>query len=122
MTLEGGWAMKLRDSLVLCVFVLAPATALGAQETAPERPYAFTSSYFVGEWVDTENCSDARLVIKSDGNFTAPGGGKGVWSLDGNILTVSGNQGASSFVVLPQSRDRVLIYNQDGTVGYSIRC
>ena len=114
--------MKTLAYPVLASAALFSSPIVYAQESSGDRPYPFTSSYFVGEWVDSEDCSLERLTMSADGTFTAPGGGTSTWSLDGNILTFGSGASASSFMVEPVSRGKVIIYNEDGTVGYSIRC
>ncbi|GAB5349465.1 hypothetical protein [Alteriqipengyuania sp. 357] len=121
--------MKIFAFAATAALSLSMATAAGAQmqaqaqaQAAPELPYAFTASYFVGEWVDGPSCEVDRLVMRADGTFTAPGGGSGKWSLNGNRLTFGSGATATTFTVLPVSRELVYTYYDEGGSGYSKRC
>jgi len=112
----------MRKSACLAMIALSAATAAGAQNSGPSKPYPFTAQYFVGEWVDGEDCSVPRLKMHADGTFTSVNGGKGRWSLDGNRLTFGGGANASTFTVAPVDQRRVYLYYDDGGSGYSLRC
>ena len=115
--------MKFSGYIACAGVLLSATTVANAQNNgSSEPPYAYTQSYFVGEWVDGTDCSVNKLVMRADGTLTAPNGGRTTWRLDGNRLTFGSGATATSFTVHPVSRNRVLTYNDDGSTGYSTRC
>jgi len=89
----------------------APAAAGGA---------ALDRNYIVGRWTDNGDCSVA-VEFGMDGRFTANTGAGGLWNLDGDRLTMSGNQTATIRIV-PIDQDTMTVVNSDGSLGRSTRC
>lgn len=75
----------------------------------------------VGRWGDNGDCSQ-DIVFNADGTFRSYTGGSGTWSLDGHIMTMSGEGGVFQLRVSILNGNQLLIRNPDGTIGTSQRC
>lgn len=90
----------------------------GATQQAGEAP---TPAMLVGRWGDNGDCS-RDIVFNDDGTFRSYTGGSGRWSLDGDIMTMSGEAGTFQVRVSILNGDQLLIGNPNGAVGISQRC
>ena len=77
-------------------------------------------AYLVGRWTDDGNC-DKAVAFNPDGSFTDAGGGTGLWNLEGNRLTLTGNS-TLGFRVVPIDQNTINIVHDDGSLGHSTRC
>lgn len=80
-----------------------------------------TPAQLVGRWGDNGDCSK-DIVFAADGTFRSYTGGAGRWSLDGDVMTMTGANGAFQVRVSILNGNQLLIGNADGTVGISQRC
>ncbi len=116
-----------------------PAGSLGSNAAAPQTADAgklnegggaipATSSgtvrldrtYMMGRWTDDGDCSKA-IEFTQDGRFITASGAGGLWDLDGDRLTMTGNQTAT-IRVRPIDQNVMTVINQDGSLGRSTRC
>jgi len=90
----------------------------GDPSQAGEGP---TRAQLVGRWGDNGDCSK-DIVFNADGTFRSYTGGSGNWSLNGDIMTMSGVAGTFQVRVSILNGNQLLIGNPDGTIGISQRC
>jgi hypothetical protein len=90
----------------------------GAAPQAGEPP---TPAQLVGRWGDNGDCSK-DIVFNADGTFRSYTGGSGAWSLNGDVMTMSGAAGTFQVHVSILNGNQLLIGNPDGTIGISQRC
>ena len=88
--------------------------------TTPSAPGQVTREFLIGRWTDNNDCNNT-ITFNADGNFTVPGGGSGIWVLDGDRLTFQGERAVSARIQAPDSNTIMLIHD-DGSVGRSTRC
>lgn len=90
--------------------------------TAASAPFTgqVTAAFLVGRWTDNNDCNNT-IEFKQDGTFTVPGGGGGIWALDGDRLTFQGAGSRSARVQAP-SEDAITLIHEDGSLGRSTRC
>lgn len=95
----------------------------GAIPAASAGPVQLDRAYLVGRWSDDGDCSaDADVIeFERDGRFIAANGGTGLWNLDGDELTLSGDQTATIRLV-PIDQDTMTVVNPDRSLGRSTRC
>ena len=84
-------------------------------------PGALSRAFLIGRWTDNNDCNNT-ITFAADGTFTVPGGGSGVWVLDGDRLTFTGNAGTRSARVQAPDANTILLLNDDGSAGRSTRC
>ena len=77
-------------------------------------------TYMLGRWTDDNDCSNV-IEFNQDGGFVANNGGTGLWNLDGDRLTLSGNQTAT-LRISPIDQNTMTVINADGSLGRSTRC
>jgi len=77
-------------------------------------------TFLLGRWTDDNDC-DNVIEFNQDGGFVAANGGTGLWNLDGDRLTLTGNQTATLRVV-PIDQNTMTVVNADGSLGRSTRC
>ena len=77
-------------------------------------------TFILGRWTDDGNC-DKAVAFNPDGSFTDAGGGTGLWNLEGNRLTLTGNS-TLGFRVVPIDQNTINIVHDDGSLGHSTRC
>ena len=107
-------------------FALLALFASGTQVMAAPRPAArtpgtITPAQLVGRWGDNGDCSK-DVIFRRDGTFRSYTGGEGRWRLNGERLTMTGDNATTVLMVRRIARDRVRIANPDGSVGFSQRC
>ena len=99
-----------------------PAAAGGNVATASAAPSSgVTREFLVGRWTDNNDCNNT-ITFADDGTFTVPGGGGGVWVLDGDRLTFTGGSGSRSARIQAPNANTILLINEDGSAGRSTRC
>lgn len=89
-----------------------PASASGAP--------ALDRAYVTGRWSDKEDCSDA-VEFTADGRFVTADGRGGLWNLQGDEMTMSGN-GTVTMRIVPIDQNTMTVVNTDGSLGRSTRC
>lgn len=97
------------------------APARGPSDAAAAAGDAPTPQMLVGRWGDNGDCSK-DITFNADGTFASYTGGTGTWSLDGDIMTMSGSGGAFQVRVSILNGNQLLIGNPDGSIGISQRC
>lgn len=99
----------------------ASAEAKPGDAAAPQAGEAPTAQMLVGRWGDNGDCSK-DIVFNADGTFRSYTGGGGSWSLNGDVMTMSGQGGVFQVRVSILNGNQLLIGNPDGTIGVSQRC
>lgn len=89
-----------------------PASASGAA--------TLDRAYVTGRWSDKDDCSDA-VEFTADGRFVTADGRGGLWNLQGDELTMSGN-GTVTMRIVPVDQNTMTVVNTDGSLGRSTRC
>lgn len=97
------------------------ADAAGKPSAAAQAGDAPTAAQLVGRWGDNGDCSK-DIVFSADGTFRSYTGGSGAWSLNGEVMTMSGPAGSFQVRVSILNGNQLLIGNPDGTIGISQRC
>jgi hypothetical protein len=77
--------------------------------------------FMIGRWGDNGDCNK-DIVLNADGSFTSYTGGGGEWSLNGDVMRLSGSGGTSDLRLELIDQDTLRITNPDGSVGTSQRC
>jgi hypothetical protein len=77
-------------------------------------------TYIMGRWTDDDDCSKA-IEFTQDGRFIAMDGTTGLWNLEGNRLTVSG-QSTLTFRISPIDQNIMTVINDDNSLSRSTRC
>ena len=95
----------------------ATATAAVAQAGAA---IAVDRDFLIGRWTDNGDCSVA-VTFAGDGRFITHDGRAGLWHLEGDRLTMTG-QSTLVLRIVPIDRDTINVINPDGTLGRSTRC
>jgi hypothetical protein len=134
---QGGVSIPALATSLAVLFVLLVATAVAqirqpqpvlnppSQPNGPNQPeqpppaaLAVDSAYLVGRWTSDANCGS---VFNEDGTFTAVDGGRGLWSLSGDRLTLTGS---STLVlqVVPIDANTMTLVNPDGSLVRATRC
>lgn len=90
----------------------------GATQQTGDAP---TPAQLVGRWGDNGDCTK-DIVFSADGTFRSYTGGSGTWSLNGDVMTMSGAAGTFQVQVSILNGNQLLIGNPDGTIGISRRC
>lgn len=94
----------------------APQTAAAAGGGAVQ----LDRTYMLGRWTDNGDCSNT-LELRQDGGFTTAAGAQGLWNLEGDRLTMTGNS-TLSVRITPIDQNTITIINADGSLGRSTRC
>ncbi|MGZ8310736.1 MAG: hypothetical protein ACXWUP_04965 [Allosphingosinicella sp.] len=82
---------------------------------------SFPAEMLLGSWSDDGNCK-LGIEFRPDGTFQNANGEGGNWSLEGDVLTVSGGGGRMQLRIQSIDAGRVVTINPDGTTGQSTRC
>lgn len=91
-----------------------PASAPGTGGAMLDR------AYLLGHWTDNGDCGKA-IAFNQDGSFVNADGGRGLWNLDGDRLTMTGGS-TVSVRVTPIDQNTLTVINADGSLGRSTRC
>ena len=90
------------------------STARNAAEFRLDR------AFLIGTWADDEECAQG-IALLGDGRFFGADGAGGIWYLEGDELTLTG-ENAVTVRVVPIDRDTIGLINADGSLGESTRC
>jgi hypothetical protein len=89
-----------------------PATSSGAAQ--------LDRAYMLGRWTDDSDCSKA-VQFNQDGGYVNADGTPGLWNLDGNRLTLTG-ENTITFRLSPIDQNTITVIHDDGSLGRSTRC
>ena len=98
-----------------------PDAATPAAASTPAPVNGLTPAMLVGRWGDNGDCTK-DIVINADGTFHSYTGGGGNWSLNGNVMSMTGSNGTFQVRVAVVNGRTLMITNPDGSVGTSQRC
>jgi hypothetical protein len=111
--------------LVACSPTPASTEAAGeptaTTEAAAQPVSGEAAQLLVGRWGDNGDCTK-DLVLAADGTFRSYTGGGGTWSVEGDILTMTGAAGAFQVRIQSLNDHQLLVQNPDGSIGLSQRC
>lgn len=97
------------------------AAANQAGPAAAPSPPPVQAGRLVGRWSESPDCASG-FEFRADGSFTVTEGGEGRWALDGDVLTLTGDNG-SARVRLRQLDDRGMVaLDEQGRTSHSVRC
>ena len=120
--------MKLLLTLALLLAACGPAPSPQAnapieapQAAPPQAGAAIAPETLVGRWGDNGDCSK-DITFKADGSFQSYTGGVGQWSVDGDIITMTGEGGVFQLRARSIDARTLELTNPDGSVGLSQRC
>jgi hypothetical protein len=113
-------------ALAACGQTEAPHASadIGAPPPAPaiaEAPAAFSAQTLVGRWGDSGDCSK-DVVFNADGTFHSYTGGDGQYSVDGDLITMSGDGGVFQLRARVLDAGALELTNPSGAVFTSQRC
>lgn len=77
-------------------------------------------AYIAGRWTDDGNCAVA-VEFARDGRFITHDGGGGLWHLQGDRLTMTGER-TLQLQIVPIDQNTMNVVNPDGSLGRSTRC
>ncbi len=97
-----------------------PAGGDGAMTASTPFNGQVTTAFLVGRWTDNGDCNNV-VEFRTDGTFEAPGGGSGMWALNGDRLTFQGSSTVSARVAAPDA-NTIMLTHDDGSLGRSTRC
>ena len=97
-----------------------PTGGEGATPAAAPFNGEVTSAFLVGRWTDTNDCNNV-VEFRTDGTFSMPEGGSGIWALNGDRLTFQGSGTVSARVAAPDA-NTIILTHDDGSLGRSTRC
>ncbi|QGZ94726.1 hypothetical protein [Terricaulis silvestris] len=90
-------------------------------DTATPATGALTPAMLLGRWGDNGDCTK-DVVFNADGTFASYTGGGGTWSLNGDVMSMTGAEGTFQVRVAIVDRNTLMIGNADGSYGMSQRC
>ncbi len=82
---------------------------------------AVPAAMLIGRWTDDGDCSHDTL-IRPDGTFRAVNGGEGQWQLEGDELTMAGDQASVTVRIQFADPNTLNVYHPNGSTGRSTRC
>ena len=97
-----------------------PSGTQGAMPATTPFNGEVTAAFLVGRWTDTNDCENV-VDFRPDGTFSTPGGGSGMWALNGDRLTFQGSSTVSARVAAPDA-NTIMLTHDNGTLGRSTRC
>lgn len=100
---------------------LLPGKPPAPVEEARARPVGIDPALLIGTWGDNGDCSKG-IELRGDGTFVTYTGAVGNWSLNGRMLTMSGQNGSFRARLRAVDGAHLLVVNQDGSIGRSQRC
>lgn len=83
--------------------------------------HSLSADLLVGRWGDNGDCR-ADVMFMPDGRFHSYTGGDGVWSLDGDRLTMTGDGGAFQLGLRVIDANHIQTTSADGSINMSNRC
>lgn len=82
---------------------------------------AVDRNFLIGRWSDQGDCAIA-VAFTADGTFATAEGDGGVWNLEGDALTLTGEGGTRTVTIIPIDRDTMEVIDADGAHDRSTRC
>jgi hypothetical protein len=92
-----------------------PGGSPGAVHGAVDR------NFLIGRWSDRGDCAIAVAFV-ADGTFATAEGDGGVWNLQGDALTLTGEGGTRTVTIIPIDRDTMEVVDANGAHDRSTRC
>jgi hypothetical protein len=82
---------------------------------------AVNRDFLIGSWTDGGDCS-TTVAFVGDGTFATADGDQGVWSLNGDTLTLTGAAGTRVVTIIPIDRDTMEVVGENGAHDRTTRC
>ena len=92
----------------------------GAVPASSSGAVTLDRTFLLGRWTDDNDCNNA-IAFNQDGGFVAANGGTGLWNLEGDRLTLSGNS-TGTLRVVAIDQNTITVIHADGSLGRSTRC
>ena len=109
-------------TLLLAFAVTGPAAhARFARDETPAARIAVDRNFLIGTRSDAGDCTTA-VAFSADGAYATADGAEGQWSLIGDVLTLSGEAGATTLTIIPIDRNTMEVIGEDGSHDRSTRC
>lgn len=99
----------------------APASEATPAAAPAAQSAGLTPAALVGRWGDNGDCSK-DIVFGADGTFQSYTGGGGTWTLNGDVVSMTGANGTFEVGVELLDQNTLMIRNGDGSFGTSQRC
>ena len=96
------------------------AIQAGSGNLAGGAPAGIDRAYMIGRWTD-DDC-DRAADFFADGRFVPATGAEGLWSLNGDRLSIVSQGNTFTVQLVPIDRDSMTVVNADGSLGRSTRC
>lgn len=96
--------------------IQAGSVAVGPGQVAIDR------AYMQGRWTDDDDDCDRAADFFADGRFVPPSGPEGLWSLNGDRLSIVSQGNTFTVQLVPVDQNRMTVVNADGSLGHSTRC
>jgi hypothetical protein len=98
-------------------------TEIGAAPppTVQQAPVGFSAETLIGRWGDSGDCTK-DVVFNADGTFLSYTGGDGQYSVEGDIITMSGDGGVFQLRANVLDPNTLELTNPSGAVFTSQRC
>lgn len=111
---------------LLALAAASPAAGAQAQGKTTDgtarnaADFRLDRAFLIGTWADDEECEQG-VELLGDGRYFGADGVGGIWYLEGDELTLTG-ENAVTVRVMRIDRDTIGLINADGSVGQSTRC
>ena len=92
----------------------------GAVPASSSGTVPLDRAFMMGRWTDDGDCSKG-VQFNQDGGYTNADGGGGLWNLDGDRLTLTGDS-TITFRLSPIDQNTITVIHDDGSLGRSTRC
>jgi hypothetical protein len=92
----------------------------GAVPASSSGTMRLDRTFIMGRWTDDGDCSKA-VEFTQDGRFINADQSNGLWNLDGDRLTMTGN-GTMHLRISPIDQNTITVIHDDGSLGRSTRC
>lgn len=103
------------------LFAFAVSGPAAHAQLTPAPHVAVDRNFLIGTWSDSGDCSTS-VAFTADGGYATADGAEGQWSLSGDMLTLSGEAGATTLTIIPIDRDTMEVVGEDGSHDRSTRC
>lgn len=98
------------------------AIPAGAGTATKSGGAAIDRAYMLGRWTDHDDDCERAAGFFADGRFVPASGPEGLWSLNGDRLSIVSGGNTFTVQLVPIDRDSMTVVNADGSLGQSTRC
>ena len=98
------------------------AVPAGSGNLAASGTAAIDRAYMTGRWTDDDDDCDRAADFFADGRFVPASGPEGLWSLNGDRLSIVAQGNTFTVQLVPIDANAMTVVNADGSLGRSTRC